>query len=94
MAEQEKGNINNEINYAAVGMNLDQTPMQLKKGVVTYALNAAVENFDANSITYQNEEGKNLNYHVSWTGYFERLESIDIKEVRYFKPADGIIHYH
>lgn len=46
------------------------------------------------SLEYQNEEGKNLNCHVHWTGYFERLESIDIKEVGYFKPDDGLICYH
>jgi len=57
MADQEQGNIRQEYNNATVGLNLDQTLNQVKKGVLTYALNAAVENFDANSINYQNEEG-------------------------------------
>jgi len=57
MAEQEQGNIRQEYNNATVGLNMDQTPNQIKKGSLTYALNAAVENFDANAVNYQNEEG-------------------------------------
>lgn len=60
MAEQEQGNIRQEYNNATVGLNMDQTPNQIKKGSLTYALNAAVENYDANSVNYQNEEGNEL----------------------------------
>ena len=57
MADQEQGSIRQEYNNATVGLNMDQTPNQIKKGSLTYALNAAVENYDANAINYQNEEG-------------------------------------
>ena len=60
MAEQDKGNIKQESNNATTGLNMDQTLNQVKKGQLTYALNAAVENFDANSVNYQNEPGNEL----------------------------------
>ena len=60
MAEQEQGNIRQEYNNATTGLNLDQTLNQIPKGKLTYALNAAVENFDANSVNYQNEPGNEL----------------------------------
>ncbi len=60
MAEQDKSNIKQDYNNATVGLNLDQTLNQIKKGSLTYALNAAVENFDSNSVNYQNEEGNEL----------------------------------
>jgi hypothetical protein len=52
-----QGNIRPEYNNATTGLNLDQTVNQIPKGKLTYALNAAVENFDANSVNYQNEPG-------------------------------------
>jgi hypothetical protein len=57
MAEQEEGNIRQNYNNATSGLNLDQTLNQIPKGKLTYALNAAVENFDSNSVNYQNEPG-------------------------------------
>jgi len=48
-------NMNN--NVAQTGLNMDQSVNQVGKGSLTYALNAAVENFDANSVNYQNEPG-------------------------------------
>ena len=60
MAEQEQGNIRQEYNNATTGLNMDQTPNQIAKGKLTYALNAAVENYDANSVNYQNEPGNEL----------------------------------
>ena len=57
MAEQEQGNIRQEYNNATAGLDLDQTSSQISKGKLTYALNAAVENFDASSVNYQNEQG-------------------------------------
>jgi len=60
MAEQEQGNIRQEYNNATTGLNMDQTPNQIQKGKLTYALNAAVENFDSNSVNYQNEPGNEL----------------------------------
>jgi len=55
MAEREQGNIRNEVNSATTGLNMDQTLNQIEKGKLTYALNAAVENFDNSSVNYQNE---------------------------------------
>lgn len=59
MAEETtpQGNIRQEYNNATVGLNLDQSVNQIKPGTLTYALNANVENFDANSVNYQNEQG-------------------------------------
>ena len=57
MADQEQGNIRQESNNATIGLNMDQSVQQVPKGQLTYALNAAVENFDANSVNYQNEPG-------------------------------------
>jgi len=53
----DQGNIRAEYNNATTGLNLDQTVNQIPKGKLTYALNAAVENFDSNSVNYQNEPG-------------------------------------
>jgi len=60
MAEQEQGNIRQESNNATIGLNMDQSVQQIPKGQLTYALNAALENFDANSVNYQNEQGNEL----------------------------------
>ena len=55
--EQSQGNIKIEFNSANIGLNMDQTLNQVKSGTLTYALNAALENFDSNSVNYQNEQG-------------------------------------
>jgi parallel beta-helix repeat protein len=60
MADQDQqpiGNIRAEYNVATTGMNMDNTVNQVPKGMLTYALNAAVENFDSSSVNYQNEPG-------------------------------------
>lgn len=49
--------INNNSNIAQTGLNMDQSVNQIAQGSLTYALNAAVENFDSNSVYYQNEQG-------------------------------------
>ena len=56
----EQSNIKQEYDVAQAGMNLDQSVSQIPKGKLTYALNAALENFDANSVYYQNEPGNEL----------------------------------
>ena len=56
----DQSNIKQEFNSASVGLNMDGSVNQIKPGALTYALNAAVENFDANSINYQNEPGNEL----------------------------------
>jgi len=63
MAEEEttnKSNITQNFNAGQTGLNMDNTLGQIKKGTLTYALNANVENFDSNSVNYQNEEGNVL----------------------------------
>ncbi len=60
MADQQQSNIIQENNVARTGLNMDQTVNQVEKGKLTYALNAAVENFDASSVNYQNEPGNEL----------------------------------
>lgn len=45
------------INIAVGGLNLDRSLNQVENGKLTYALNAVVENFDENGISYQNEPG-------------------------------------
>ena len=50
-------NINPEYNVGRLGLNMDQSVNQIPKGTLSYALNAAVENFDDNSVNYQNEPG-------------------------------------
>jgi hypothetical protein len=52
-----QGNIKQNFNAAQTGLNMDQTLAQVPKGKLTYALNAAVENFDSDSVNYQNEAG-------------------------------------
>ncbi len=52
-----RGNITNNYNAGQTGLNMDNTIGQIKKGTLTYALNANIENFDSNSVNYQNEEG-------------------------------------
>jgi len=54
---QQQGNININYNAAQTGIDMDKVLGQIPKGKLTYALNANVENFDSNSVTYQNEEG-------------------------------------
>lgn len=52
MADQDNLNIN----QATSGLNLDNVITQIKPGQLTYALNAQVEGFDGNMVTYQNEQ--------------------------------------
>ena len=56
----DQSNIKLEYNFANVGLNMDQTLNQIKPGTLTYALNAALENFDASSVNYQNEQGNDF----------------------------------
>ena len=54
---QSQGNIKPEYNTGTSGLNMDQSVNQVPKGSLTYALNANMENFDASSVNYQNEQG-------------------------------------
>ena len=62
MAEnnQPTGNIREEYNLARIGLDMDNSANQIAKGKLSYALNAAVENFDGDSVNYQNEPGNEL----------------------------------
>ena len=75
MAGEETTNIKQEYNNATTGLNMDQSVNQVEKGKLTYALNASVENFDSDSVNYQNEPGNELcldfptNYHLIGTHF-------------------------
>lgn len=63
MAGEETTNVSNiktNYNAAQLGLDMDSSVVQVKKGKLTYALNANIENFDSNSVNYQNEEGNEL----------------------------------
>lgn len=61
MAEsQEQGNVRQEFNLGRSGLNMDSSINQIQKGQLSYALNASLENFDSNSVSYQNEPGNEL----------------------------------
>ena len=60
MAEAKDSNIKQEGNTAAAGMNLERSTSQIPKGSLSYALNATVEGFDKNNVSYQNELGSEL----------------------------------
>jgi hypothetical protein len=47
-------------NNAQIGLNLNSIVGQVKPGQLTYALNAQVEGFDGNVVTYQNEQGNTI----------------------------------
>ena len=63
-----QGNVKQEYSLGRTGLNLDNTVNQIAKGSLSYALNASVENFDGNSINYQNEPGNEhcLDFPVSY----------------------------
>lgn len=44
-------------NVGGLGMDLEQSLRQLKKGKLTYALNGMIEGFDGQFVNYQNEPG-------------------------------------
>lgn len=48
-------NINPSYNQANIGLNTESIITEIKPGMLTYALNASVQNFDGISITYQND---------------------------------------
>jgi hypothetical protein len=48
-------NIRQEYNLGRVGLDMDSSVNQIQKGKLSYALNAALENFDSSSVNYQNE---------------------------------------
>ena len=68
--QEQQGNVKQEYNLGRIGLNMDSTVNQIEKGKLTYALNANLENFDASSVNYQNEQGNKLclkfpeNYHL------------------------------
>ena len=107
MAGEETTNIRQELNYANAGMNLDQSVNQVKKGQLTYALNAAVENFDSNSVNYQNEPGNELclnfpeGYHLIGTHFIAEKDKhvffltnpeTGASEIGYMDNNDCIYH--
>lgn len=66
--QQPPSNVSLNGAQAVGGMNLNSSLRQVKPGQVTYALNAIIENFDGNAVSYQNETG-NLIWFVFPSGY-------------------------
>lgn len=56
----EKGNVKYNQNIATIGLNMDNISLQKGNGQYSYALNAALENFNSNTFTIQNELGNEL----------------------------------
>ena len=76
-ANEGASNIRQEYDLGRVGLDMDSSVNQIQKGKLSYALNAALENFDANSISYQNEASNEFclnfpaNYHVIGTHFIQ-----------------------
>lgn len=68
MAEEKQSNIQQNAKQLFLGMNLNSIPSQIRNGMTSYSLNAVVENFDGNSVTYQNESANQLctNFPEGW----------------------------
>ncbi len=47
-------------NQAMLGLNTDNISQQIKPGTLTYALNAQIDSFDGQMVTYQNEQSNVL----------------------------------
>jgi len=60
MADQESSNISPNTKQAYIGLNLNSVSSQIKNGELSWALNAVVENFDGNEVSYQNEQANIL----------------------------------
>lgn len=54
--QQKHSDVNVRPKQAVVGLNLDSTIISIPQGMLSYALNAQLENFDGNQVTYQNEQ--------------------------------------
>ena len=61
----------NKVNQNILGLNLDSVNYQIKDNFVTYALNANVQSFDGDSITYTNEPSNQAcyNFEVNKPGF-------------------------
>src|SRR5688572_29736472 len=55
-----QSNITMNPNQAMLGMNTDSISQQVKPGTLTYALNAQIDSFDGQMVTYQNEQSNVL----------------------------------
>lgn len=56
----EVSNISYNPKESKIGMSLDSTASSIPQGMLSFAMNAVVENFDGNQVTYQNETGNVL----------------------------------
>lgn len=85
MAEQQS-NINPNPNQATIGLITEQILQQINPGMVTYALNAQVQNFDGNTVTYQNEQANESCIPAFPNGYqvIGKVNITQIKRVIYF----------
>jgi len=101
------GNIREEYNLARIGLDMDSSTNQIAKGKLSYALNAVVENFDSDSVNYQNEPGNELcldfplDYHLIGTHFIPEKNkhifflvnpSTGLSEIGYMNNNDCIYH--
>jgi len=76
-ANEGTSNVKQEFNLGRIGLDMDSSVNQIQKGKLSYALNAALENFDANSVNYQNEPGNEAclefptGYHLIGTHFIQ-----------------------
>jgi len=87
-----QGNVKIEYNTGTTGINMDNTVNQIGKGNLTFALNASVENFDSNSVNYQNEPGNEFCLEFP-TGYLLIGEHFIVEENKHIfflvSPSTG-----
>jgi len=58
--EETTSNIRLEQAIGRIGLDMDSSLNQIEPGKLSYALNAALENFDANTVNYQNDASNEL----------------------------------
>lgn len=69
-------------NVARLGLNTDDLPDQIKPGMLTYALNAQISNFDGDSISYQNEQAN-----IECLSFPEDYKVIGVKNITSLKKV-------
>lgn len=70
----------NNINKAIIGLNTDLISSELSPGLLTYALNAKVSNYQNSAISYQNEQGN-----IECLSFPEGYQVIHVKNITSIK---------
>lgn len=77
--------ITTNVSQAVVGLNLDSIVQQVPAGSLTFALNANVENFDGNQVTYQNDQAN--------TDCLSFPEDYKVIGVKYIPQLNKVIYF-